>query len=54
MTGAELTTSLPGARGGAMRTAATLGSVLALAACINVKAPDKPIEINLTSTSSRK
>jgi len=30
-----------------MKTAAILGVNLALAACINVKAPDKPIEINL-------
>ena len=30
-----------------MKTALILGTALVLSACINVKAPDKPIEINL-------
>ena len=30
-----------------MKTALILGSVVVLSACVNVTAPDKPIEINL-------
>jgi hypothetical protein len=36
-----------GARGNAMKMAFIIAGALTLTACINVKAPDKPIEINL-------
>lgn len=47
MTRAGLTTRRAGATRSGMRTATILASALAAAACVNVRAPDKPIEINL-------
>lgn len=43
----ELTRVDPDARAAGVKRAAFLAGFLALAACINVSAPDKPIEINL-------
>jgi hypothetical protein len=47
MTVTELTTDDRDVRGGTMKSVLPLAALLVLTACINVKAPDKPIEINL-------
>ena len=47
MTRAGLTTRRGSATRSGMKRMAMLCGTLGLAACVNVKAPDKPIEINL-------